>query len=182
MIHFMRRIATVVMKIESRCYKLKLPNGKVVDILSEVIDEISKWLQCNSDLPESGGYILGYQHRQTGNITLELVTSPHNGDIRNRIRCIIKDVFHGKILRIAQLRNSYYMGVWHTHPQLSPTPSTIDLQDWEQSLRSEKTGSNYIFFLIAGIEYFKVWVGDYSNYKILEIHEVERNGALYVKK
>lgn len=159
-----------------------LPNGKVVDILSEVIDELSKWLQSNSALPESGGYILGYQHRQTGNITLEFVTSPHRGDMRSRIRCVIKDIFHGEILRNAQLRNSYYMGVWHTHPQLSPKPSSIDLQDWEQSLRSEKTGSNYIFFLIAGIEDFIVWVGDYSNHKIAEIHEVERDGDLYVKK
>lgn len=182
MIRFTKGVAVAVMKIESRCYKLKLPNGKVVDILSEMINEISKWLQYDGDLPESGGYILGYQHKETGNISLELITTPHSQDIRSRLRCNIKDVFHGKALRKARLRSSFYMGVWHTHPQLSPTPSATDIQDWRHSIASERTGSNYIFFLIAGTGYFKVWIGDYSNFEIIELYEVQRNGDLYVKK
>lgn len=169
------------MEIEPRCYKLKLPNGRVVDILSEIVDEMSNWLQYDSKSPESGGYIVGYQHRKTGNITLEFITPPHEQDFRSRIRCTISDFFHGKVLQKAKLKNSYYMGVWHTHPQLIPAPSTIDLQDWEQSLRYEKSGGDYIFFLIAGVQGFRVWVGDYSNREIVEIHEIPRYGALYAK-
>lgn len=170
------------MEIESRCYKLKLPNGRVVDILSEIIDEISKWLQHNTDLPESGGYILGYQHRKTRNITLESITSPHRQDFRSRIRCTIRDIYHGRVLQNAKKENSYYMGVWHTHPQRFPYPSSIDIQDWMKSILYERTGAEYIFFLIAGTRQFKVWVGDYSTNEIIELYESEKDGVLYVKK
>ncbi|WP_312199810.1 Mov34/MPN/PAD-1 family protein [Anaerospora hongkongensis] len=169
------------MEIESRCYKLKLPNGRVVDILSELIDEMSKWLQHDIHASESGGYILGYQHRKTGNITLEFITIPQEQDICSRIRCTIKDFFHRKLLRKAQLNDSYYMGVWHTHPQQIPTPSNIDYRDWQESLRCERTGGDYIFFLIAGTQGFRVWVGDYSNHKIVELNESQKKGSLYMK-
>lgn len=53
-----------------------LPNGKIVDILSPVLDEIKKWLQDDNKKPESGGYIVGYQHEGTGNISLETVSHP----------------------------------------------------------------------------------------------------------
>lgn len=170
------------MKIEPRCYKLNLPNGKVVDILAELIVEISRWMQFGCDLPESGGYILGYQHRISGNITLEFITTPQEQDIRSRIRCIIKDVFHGKALRSARLQKSFYMGVWHTHPEVFPLPSLIDINDWNQSLNCEITASDFIFFIIVGTEDFRVWIGDYHNHTIIEVYETERNGDLYVKK
>ena len=51
-------------KENSRCVKMLLPNNKVVDILSAVFDEIYKWLQTESDKPESGGFIVGYQHKK----------------------------------------------------------------------------------------------------------------------
>lgn len=60
-------------KENSRCVKMLLPNNKVVDILSAVFDEIYKWLQTESDKPESGGFIVGYQHKNSGNISLEAV-------------------------------------------------------------------------------------------------------------
>lgn len=90
---FTKGVAPAAMEIESRCYKLQLPNGRVVDILSELIDEMSKWLQHDTHAPESGGYVIGYQNRKTGNITLEFITPPHEQDICSRIRCTIKDFF-----------------------------------------------------------------------------------------
>ena len=33
------------MRISNTCKKMKLPNGKVVDILSSVFEEMGKWLQ-----------------------------------------------------------------------------------------------------------------------------------------
>ena len=43
--------------IKNRCVKLILPNGKVVDILTPVIEEMEKWVQDEAHKPESGGYI-----------------------------------------------------------------------------------------------------------------------------
>ena len=54
--------------MKNRCVKVQLPNGKVADILSSVIDEMRTWIQDTEEKPESGGYIVGYQHKESENI------------------------------------------------------------------------------------------------------------------
>lgn len=169
------------MKIQSRCYKFLLPNAKVVDVLVDLMDDITQYLQSNHMSSESGGYILGYQHRETGNIVLESITTPQKDDFSNRIRFTIKDASHKKLLRLAHHKQSYYMGVWHTHPQGYPVPSSIDWHDWQQSVQSEKTGGDYVFYFIAGTEEFRIWVGDPIKHGIVEIYEVSKEGKLYIK-
>ncbi len=168
------------MKIESRCYKCRLPNGKVVDVLSDVVEEISRWLQFGQDEPESGGYILGYQHGATNNITLEFVTTPQSKDIRNRIRCVLRDFLHLNIIKLARKNKSYYMGVWHTHPQTTPVPSSIDWDDWNKTLIEDKTGCEYAFFIIVGTINFRIWVGNFEDNSITEIFECEALDGLYL--
>ena len=172
-IHLKKRGAVVVaIKLNDGCVKMQLPNGKVVDILTAVLDEISEWLQDNHDKPESGGYIIGYQHKDTGNIVLESVSVPQKLDKKTRIRFDIKDPSHNLFLKRAQRNKSYYMGVWHTHPQDIPVPSSIDWEDWKQTLAVDKTGSEYIFFIIAGTVGTRVWVGNKNENSIIEIEEV----------
>ena len=158
---------------------MQLPNGNVVDILTTVLDEISRWLQTDITKPESGGYIVGYQHKDTRNIVLEDVSVPHELDIKSRIRFDIKDPYHDLFLRISQRKKSYYMGVWHTHPQDIPVPSSIDWEDWKQTLEVDKTGCEYIFFIIAGISGTRVWVGNKTENSITEIEECVKKDGLY---
>ena len=103
--------------LSNNCIKMKLPDGNVVDVLSPVLEEIEKWVQDDISKPESGGYIVGYQHKNTGNISLEAVSHPYLLDVKNRVRFDIKDPRHQHFLRKAKRNKSYYMGVWHTHPQ-----------------------------------------------------------------
>lgn len=171
----------VVIKIEERCTKMKLPNGKVVDILPEVFKEISKWTQKESSDCESGGFILGYKHESTGNISLEFITTPKSGDISSRSRFILRDLKHNLIIKKAQEQKSYYMGLWHTHPQEIPNPSMIDMNDWKDTLLKDKSACEYIFFFIAGIEVMRVWVGDIKSKDIIEIYECDKVGGIYKK-
>ncbi|HHV13079.1 MAG TPA: hypothetical protein GXX75_22660 [Clostridiales bacterium] len=175
----MKVSAGAAMKIDYMCKKFKLPNGKTVDILDSVFIEIGKWLQVGAALPESGGFILGYKHLNTGNITLENVTTPQEKDIRNRIRFFIKDAFHFKFLETAKRKNSYYMGVWHTHPQVIPSPSGMDYTDWNETLLHDRTACDYAFFIIAGTDEIRIWVGDLKTKKIKEIFECPKDGGLY---
>lgn len=158
---------------------MKLPNLKVVDILTSVFDEINNWLQDSVEKPESGGYVVGYQHKETGNISLEAVSHPYLMDIKNRVRFDIRDPRHNFFLKKAQRRKSYYMGVWHTHPQRIPIPSNVDWVDWYKTMQMDKTGSNYIFFIIAGTEEIRVWIGNSETKEIVEIFECEKEGDLY---
>lgn len=163
----------------ARCIKMKLPNQSCVDILPDVFNEIKKWIQVDSYAPESGGYIVGYQHKNSNNISLEKVSHPYILDKRNRVRFNMRDPRHKYFLLKAQTNKSFYMGVWHTHPQLIPEPSEIDWNDWRDTLKVDKTGCDYAFFIIAGIKYARVWVGDFKSKEIIEIFECEKEGDLY---
>ena len=161
---------------------MKLPDGNVVDILSTVIAEILEWVQDEPNKPEGGGYIVGYQHNRTGNISLEEASHPYPMDIRTVVHFDIKDPRHNVFLKKAKRRKSYYMGVWHTHPQKIPTPSSIDWEDWNETMRIDTTGSKYIFFIIVGTEEVRVWAGDSETKRIDELFECEKNKAgLYTK-
>lgn len=165
--------------IDEKCIKMILPNGKTVDILPNVFGEIKKWLQVDNSASEAGGYIVGYKHSNTGNISLEEISHPYPFDIRNRIRFSIKDPKHKFFLLRYKARKSYYMGVWHTHPQTIPEPSDIDWDDWYETLKIDKTACEYIFFIIAGTKKVRVWVGEFQTCKITEIFECEKVGNLY---
>ena len=137
------------MIISNDCKKLKLPNGKVVDILSSVFEEMDKWLQDSAEKKEAGGYIVGYQDGRTKNISLECISHPYILDIQTTLSFSMKDPRHEIFLMKHFKKKSFYMGVWHTHPQMVPEPSIIDWKDWYETLETDKTGCEYIFFIIA---------------------------------
>ena len=154
---------------------MQLPNGKVVDVLSSVLEEIEKWIQDASNKPESGGYIIGYQHKATGNYSLEAVSPPYSMDIRTSVRFDIRDPKHQDFLYCARHRKSYYLGVWHTHPQTIPIPSNTDWTDWRETLILDKTGCQYVFFIIAGTIEWRLWVGEFATGRIQEVYECKKS-------
>lgn len=158
---------------------MRLPDGHTVDILTPVFEEMQRWLQIDATAPEGGGYIVGYQHKSTGNISLEKISPPYKGDKCSRVRFAIMDVAHQRFLRKAAKDQSSYLGVWHTHPEDIPTPSSIDWDDWRDTLKIDRTASTYAFFIIAGRNGARVWVGDYRTKDISEIFECEKIGQLY---
>lgn len=171
------------LKNDEHSVKLKLPNGKVVDVLSPVLEEIHNWIQDEDNKPESGGYIVGYQHKCTGNVSLEAVSHPYLMDVKNRIRFDIRDPRHQIFLRKARRNRSYYMGVWHTHPQKVPVPSDIDWSDWNETMRSDTTGCQYVFFVIVGTEEWRLWIGDLLTGEIQEAFECEKDtDGIYIKE
>lgn len=159
---------------------MKLPNGATVDILPDVSIEINKWLQADISDPESGGFIVGYQHNKSKNVSLESVSHPYLLDKRSRIHFNIKDPRHKYFLMKSSIKKSFYMGVWHTHPQTTPIPSEIDWADWYDTLNVDKTACEYAFFIIAGTACARIWVGDFNTKKIVEIFECEKEGDLYI--
>lgn len=169
------------MEYVDRCVKLSLPNGQVVDILRPVLNAMGNWLQTTPLLPESCGFLLGYMNRVTKNITISELTTPKGQDKRTRYFCRLQDKSHFRALAENRKKANYYMGLWHTHPQAIPSPSAIDWTDWYDTLMKDKTGSEFIFYIIAGITEFRVWAGEIATGKICEIFEVEIFDGVYLK-
>ena len=179
--HLWKESAGVVgMRISNTCKKMKLPNGKVVDILSSVFEEMRKWLQDTSGKKEAGGYIVGYQHYKTENITLEQISHPYRLDIRKPTFFLMRDPRHKFFLMNCMRKKSYYMGVWHTHPQMIPEPSSIDWRDWYETLEVDRTGCEYVFFIIAGFQDIRICVGDFKEKNIIEIFECPHKNGIYI--
>ncbi len=63
-----------------------------------------------------------------------------------------------------------YLGLWHTHPESDPTPSTTDLRDWRQACRKDRYFGERLFFLIVGTSTIGVWQGD-RNGNINQLNE-----------
>ena len=168
------------MRISNTCKKMKLPNGKVVDILSTVFEEMEKWLQDTSGKKEAGGYIVGYQHYETENITFEQISHPYRLDIRKPTFFSMRDPRHKIFLMNCMRKKSFYMGVWHTHHQMFPEPSPIDWRDWYETLEVDRTGCEYVFFIIAGFRDIRIWVGDFKEKNIIEIFECPHKNGIYL--
>jgi hypothetical protein len=58
-------------------------------------------------------------------------------------------------------------------------PSSVDWNDWYDTLKYDRTACEYVFFFIAGTNAVRVWVGGFRNNKIMEIFECEKEGGLY---
>lgn len=170
-----------VMIIESRCFKFKTGSGQIIDITPNVIENVLPYLQKTKTDDEACGYVVGYKNNSTHNITLNSTSLPGAEDYRTRIFCKLKDVAHKIFLKRQESEKNYYMGTWHTHPQNIPIPSLIDIKEWEDTLKSDKTGCEYAFFLIFGVDEFRVWYGDYKTKRILELKEIKRINDLYIE-
>ena len=164
-----------------RCVKFDLPDGSTVDILTDVLQGMMEWIQEEDNQPEACGFVLGYQNYYTHNITLSDITIPQANDKRTRFFCKLIDSIHFDLLKRNKQKKNFYMGVWHTHPQNIPVPSVVDLNDWKEILKKDKTASNYAFFIILGKTEFRVWVGDFGAQNIVEIQEAKIQNGIYVK-
>lgn len=129
-----------------------------IDILDKTISCMYQKRQTKLDLAEDGGVLLGYENKRTSNITITDCTSSLECDKRSRSFIRISTVLHLKAHAIDE--PSGYMGTWHTHPQLKPYPSEIDINDWRLSLRKNKKATKHLIFAVSGIEYIGLWLGD----------------------
>lgn len=169
------------MEYKNRSVKFILPNGKVVDLLSEVLITMSDWKQSDSSSSESCGFILGYMNSETNNVTLSSVTLPKQNVFSSRIFCKLKTWVHFPQLRENERNKNYYMGTWHTHPQCIPSPSQTDWIDWRETLEKDTTGCEFAFFVIIGVEEFRIWAGNLQTKEIIELPEAPMSDGIYSK-
>lgn len=139
-------------------------DGKVL-IEGAVVDLIFGYEQRDG-FPESGGIFLGY--RREIHIHVALATTPQPWDKQMRYRFNRCDPFHQAIATQKWKESEGtvdYVGEWHTHPKVDPSPSLLDIIEWD---KIHRTRQYPMLFLIVGLrETF--WVGLGGNNKILSL-------------
>src|SRR5260370_32544279 len=103
-----------------------LSDGRLVTLAEEVAREILRFTKYPESSLEAGGLLLG---RYRGpHVEILRCTAPMPGDVRTRFGFVRQDTGHQRAAT-AQWSESggriNFVGEWHTHPELRPTPSWI---------------------------------------------------------
>ena len=113
-----------------------------------------RWWHC-----EAGGVLLGRHLLDSHDVVVDEVSTPQSSDRRSRFG-FFRSSKHEYLARkrwLEQGHTSAYIGLWHTHPELDPTPSNVDRRDWQQAVFGDTFEGDRLFFPIIGTCSMRVW-------------------------
>lgn len=118
-----------------------LDGGSLLLNFSEDVLEVFNDCAQNGELPESGGLLLGTVHA-TG-LLVTVATRPTRWD--RQFRYLFERMPFGHQTVARRLWRSSggltrYIGEWHTHPQDVPSPSGIDILEWQKLAKVREDG------------------------------------------
>lgn len=146
----------------------------VLNVDNKIIEEIRDRRQVKYQDNESGGMVIGSVVNNSNEIEIRDYTLPQIGDYQSRYRFIRKKQKHNALLQKKWLESNgtvMYMGEWHTHPEHDPHYSQQDMRNWRNLLKKSNTFSDYLFFIIGGIDFFRIWIGNRTNGEIVFIYK-----------
>ena len=153
-----------------------------------VVDVLLSHAQRDPNAMEAGGVLMGRHIRGTRDVVVDSVTTPMRGDRRSRFSFHRSRKPHQHALDEAWESSDgtcVYLGEWHTHPEPSPTPSSVDLADWRKRLRHDVVDGESLFFVIVGQELCAAWEGLRSTREISRLEQISyrpRRGSVIFAK
>lgn len=151
----------------------RIRNG-CVKIGDEALKMMREYTQLSHDATEAGGVLIGRHIVGGHDIVVDLVTSPMSGDRRSRTRFDRARRRHQQALDEEWKRSggtSVYLGEWHTHPEPTPRPSGIDLNDWRRRLHYDSVEAHFLVFFIVGQRAIRGWEGSRTSFGISPLRE-----------
>lgn len=127
--------------------------------VEDAVRQLRAYAQQSRRQTEAGGVLLGRYLLDTPDLVVDEVTVPQKEDRRSRFG-FFRSRQHGEVARArwaAANETMAYLGLWHTHPERDPTPSGVDLRDWEKALAQDVFEGDSLFFPIVGTERIRVW-------------------------
>jgi integrative and conjugative element protein (TIGR02256 family) len=137
-------------------------NKGLLKLSNNVINSMNEYVQDKHHKDEAGGVLLGRFILNSKDIIIDKVTIPLQGDFRSRFRYIREADGHQSLINEAWESSDgtcNYLGEWHTHPEDYPNPSGQDLKNWKEILNTRTFSSQYLYFIIVGIEEIRIWEG-----------------------
>ncbi len=131
---------------------------------------------------EAGGVLLGRYIIDSLDVVIDSVSVPTKDDVRKRNYFKRDQRLHQKTIEECWQESKgtcNYLGEWHTHPEISPYPSGFDLRNWKKVLRKSRYDSEFLHFVIVGLEKVKVWEGRKDSLEISLLQEyIPRRGCI----
>lgn len=123
---------------------------------SEPLESMDQYRQDAKEKSEAGGILLGF--RRNSHLHITIATRPQSSDRRQRFS-FKRSPLHHQQVALSQWRASQmtvdYLGEWHTHPESSPSPSSLDVSEWKKIC---KVQARPMVFAILG-QSGDIWLG-----------------------
>jgi integrative and conjugative element protein (TIGR02256 family) len=136
-------------------------------------DEVLQWFRRHAQKgfwqPEAGGQL--FARLTEARIDVELATGPYSSDIRRRTQFVPdKAKAQWDIDRLHKL-GLHFIGHWHTHPELAPKPSSMDLSSIGDNVRLSKHHLNGFVLVIVGTGTFPdgLYLGIHDGSEVYEL-------------
>lgn len=127
--------------------------------VAKAVEQMQAFAQVSWWHAEAGGVLLGRHLLDSVDVVVDEVTTPQSTDKRGRFS-FFRSSRHEALAR-ERWRNEAstmaYLGLWHTHPELDPTPSGVDRNDWTQAMSKDTFDGDRLFFPIVGTQRIRVW-------------------------
>ena len=127
----------------------------------KVINIFKRFIQDDENKPEAGGILMGY-YIDDYSFYISDLSTPSENDKSSRFNFLRSFIDAQKFIERffkSSKGKKIYLGEWHTHPEKLPTPSSTDLQSFENQLKKNVLNSKYIFMIILGTE--GIYAGSY---------------------
>ena len=151
----------------------EMSNGGKFKLSPEVLFKLKEFVQVSSSAKEAGGVLMGRFIKGSKDIIVDELTIPMIGDKRTRLTFKRISPLHQLELEKAWMKSHgtcNYLGEWHTHPEMIPIPSSVDIKDWKRKLRTDTFSSRYLYFVIVGTACIKVWEADRRTQELRQLH------------
>jgi len=128
-------------------------DGGRLKLTHSVLKQFKKFRQTKLSDHESGGVLLGRFILDSKDIVIDQISTPQKNDVSSPVKFIKQKKEHQLIVDKAWKKSGgtcNFLGEWHTHPQKSPSPSSIDIKNWKKIIRKSKHEGDSLFFLIIG--------------------------------
>ena len=142
---------------------LELPQKRLLLIESQVIESIYEFQQLDHSSKESGGILIGEYRGE--HLRIVHLTKPGFLDTRQRFRFYRLSPHHQIYAYKCWIKSHHvqtWIGEWHTHPEDHPTPSFIDIENWNRKLPER-----LMILIIQGR--ISRWYGFWDGKKLIEV-------------
>lgn len=134
-------------------------SSRLLIFTDKSVEQMNTYVQRSFWQREAGGILLGRHLIESSHVVVDEVTVPQKDDKRSRFG-FFRSHQHS-ILAQARWAASHgtaaYLGLWHTHPEVDPTPSYVDRHDWSKAVAMDSFDGEELFFPIVGTERIRVW-------------------------
>ena len=132
--------------------KYRIDENSVLSIENHAINKMMRYCQ-KQGMNESGGILLGRVRTDYSEFTITDVSEPCRNDKSGRCFFIRNKENAQRIIYESWKQSKgevNYLGEWHTHPVLNPTPSYVDKQLLDKCLNENQYPFKGLFMIIVG--------------------------------